>query len=148
MQRACRIRSQEFMDQANAFCREVLLDTSAFAKECMKIVVTVGNNQEKIDLEQFVQSCYNDIFCKAKTLPCRQSKTRRPQTLWLPPRTTRWKTFALNPVPNPPTLKSFARTKTKQQRSAKWSTLHAKETNPKTARSASVLPAPLKPRVT
>jgi len=62
------VRSQEFMDQANAFCREVLLDTSAFAKECMKIVVTVGNNQEKIDLEQFVQSCYNDIFWQGKDI--------------------------------------------------------------------------------
>jgi hypothetical protein len=61
-------RTAEFEAEARAFCKEVLLETSAFAKECAKIIVTVGERREAIDLDQFVDSCYNDIFWQGDDL--------------------------------------------------------------------------------
>jgi len=70
-------RSESFEKEAMAFCKEVLLDTSAYAQECKKIRVTAGGtaceddaSQNCIDLDQFVQSCYNDIFWQGQETDC------------------------------------------------------------------------------
>lgn len=59
-------RSDEFKKQALEFCEFAMLSTK-FAKECATVQVRVSgavdpSNTTTIDLDQFVQGCYNDIL--------------------------------------------------------------------------------------